>query len=377
MSNIFIILAGGINKRLKSKTPKPYIKINNKELIQYSIEAASAVKNINRIVIVYNIKHQKYLKDKKFNKYLKVKGGKTRAESSYNALKKIKKYKCKNILIHDAARANISNKLIEKIIKALENNNTAIPALHINDSIKKKIKKKISNVDRNNLYQIQTPQGFKFKEILKLNERSFDPTITDDASLYINKNKKINLINGDINNIKITSKKDLETLSKFKQKKIYYGIGFDVHRLVKNKKLFIGGINIPFHLGTLGHSDGDPVLHAIIDSILGACKMGDIGEKFSDKNKKYKNIRSTILLKNIINQIKIKKIYINNIDINIIIQKPKISKFKNKIVDSISKICEILPNQINIKGKTTEKLGLIGKEKAIACEVITSVAQYE
>ena len=139
MSNIFIILAGGINKRLKSKTPKPYIKINNKELIQYSIEAASAVKNINRIVIVYNIKHQKYLKDKKFNKYLKVKGGKTRAESSYNALKKIKKYKCKNILIHDAARANISNKLIEKIIKALENNNTAIPALHINDSIKKKI----------------------------------------------------------------------------------------------------------------------------------------------------------------------------------------------------------------------------------------------
>ena len=104
--------------------------------------------------------------------------------------------------------------------------------------------------------------------------------------------------------------------------------------------------------------------------------MGDIGEKFSDKNKKLKNIRSTILLKKIINQVKLKNYKINNIDINIIAQRPKISKFKNKMIQSISKICELSPNQINIKGKTTEKLGLIGKEKAIACEVITSVIKY-
>jgi len=85
-----------------------------------------------------------------------------------------------------------------------------------------------------------------------------------------------------------------------------YGIGFDVHRLVPKRKLYLGGVKIPFTLGTLGHSDGDPVLHAVTDSILGACNMGDIGEKFSDKNKKYKNIRSTILLKKIIDQIKLK-----------------------------------------------------------------------
>ena len=104
--------------------------------------------------------------------------------------------------------------------------------------------------------------------------------------------------------------------------------------------------------------------------------MGDIGEKFSDKNKKLKNIRSTILLKKIINQIKLKNYKINNIDINIIVQRPKISKFKNNMIQSISKICELSPNKINIKGKTSEKLGLIGKEKAIACEVITSVINY-
>ena len=146
--------------------------------------------------------------------------------------------------------------------------------------------------------------------------------------------------------------------------------------MVPNKRLYLGGVRIPFPLGTLGHSDGDPVLHALTDAILGASNMGDIGEKFSDKNKKYKNIRSTILLSKIINQIKKKKYTINNIDINIITEKPKIKKFKTKITNYIAKICEISPFQINIKGKTTEKLGVIGKEKAIACEVIASIIKY-
>jgi len=139
----------------------------------------------------------------------------------------------------------------------------------------------------------------------------------------------------------------------------------------------LGGIKIPFALGLQGHSDADPVLHALIDSLLGACKLGDIGKLFSNKNKKYKNIRSTILLKKVIELIKSKNFSINNIDINVIAQKPKIKKYSKKMIQTISKLCEINPNEINIKGKTTEKLGLIGKGKAIASEVITSVIKYD
>ena len=116
----------------------------------------------------------------------------------------------------------------------------------------------------------------------------------------INANKKLKLIKGEENNLKITTLKDLP------EKKIFHGIGFDVHRLVPGKKLYLGGIKLKSKLGTLGHSDGDPVLHAITDAILGACRMGDIGEKFSDKNKKYKGIRSTILLKKVIKDIRSK-----------------------------------------------------------------------
>ena len=377
MSNIFIILAGGINKRLNSKIPKPYIKINNKELLQYSIDAANSVKDINKILIIYNKKHLKFLKDKKFNKFIKIIGGKNRAESAYNALKKIKKYNCKNILIHDAARPNISTSLIKKTLLSLKKNRTAIPSIKINDSTKIKRKSSIENMDRNKLYITQTPQGFRFKDIYNLNLKFFDKNISDDSSLYIDNQKKINLIKGDEDNFKITSNNDLVLFRKIKKQKNNFGIGYDIHRLEFGRNLYLGGLLIPFHSGLKGHSDADPVLHAIIDSLLGACRLGDIGKLFSNKNKKYKNIRSTILLKKVIGLIKSKNFSINNIDINIIAQKPKINKYSKKMIQTISKLCEINPDQINIKGKTTEKLGLIGKGKAIASEVIASVIKYD
>ena len=154
-------------------------------------------------------------------------------------------------------------------------------------------------------------------------------------------------------------------------------IDCDIHRLTKLKKLYLGGLKIPAAHGLEGHSDADPVLHALIDALLGACRLGDIGKLFSNKNKKYKNIRSTLLLKKVINLIKSKNFLINNIDINVITQEPKIKKYSKEMIYTISKICGINISQINIKGKTAEKFGLIGKGKAIASEVIASVNKHD
>ena len=197
----------------------------------------------------------------------------------------------------------------------------------------------------------------------------------DDLSL-LRTFKKVKYINGEKNNFKITYKHDLEMLKNYINKKIRMGIGFDVHRLVPNRKLYLGGLKIKSKLGTLGHSDGDPILHAITDAILGACGLGDIGQKFSDKNIKFKNIRSTILLKDVVKQSRSIGYFINNLDINVIAQYPKIKKLKSKMILNISKLCKISKDKINIKGKTTEKLGVIGKEKAIASEVIVSMIKY-
>ena len=188
---------------------------------------------------------------------------------------------------------------------------------------------------------------------------------------------KVKFIKGEKNNFKITDKSDFQNLKNIYRSKQSVGIGFDVHKLVPKRTLYLAGLKIKSSLGTLGHSDGDPVLHSITDAILGACNMGDIGQMFSDKSKKFKNIKSTILLNLVIESIKSKGYFINNMDINIILQTPKINNYKNKMINNIAKICEISKNQINIKGKTTEKLGVIGEEKAIACEVITSVIKYD
>ncbi len=370
MNNCFIILAAGESKRFNSKTPKPYHLYNGKPLIQHSIDKARLCKKINKIIIVVNKKHKKFIKNLKVKNIKIIEGGNTRAKSAFNSLQAIKKFNVSKVLIHDAARPNFSIKLIDKLFKELRFNQCVVPAIKVTDSVKLKNKIKIINLNRDNVYLTQTPQAFDYKALYKLQSNK-STKITDDANLFVSAGKKIKLVNGEINNKKITTNSDIKI-----NKSNNYGIGFDVHRLVPKRKLYLGGLKIPSNLGTLGHSDGDPVLHAISDSILGACKMGDIGEKFSDKNKKYKNIRSSILLSKLIKKIK-KNYLINNVDINIITQTPKIQKYKNKMIKSIAKLCKISVSQINIKGKTTEKLGVIGKEKAIACEAITSVIKYD
>ena len=378
MSLFLIVLAAGDGIRLKSKTPKAFNKVNNKTLLEYSLDTFKNFPEIKKTVIVYNKKNKQYLSKLKLKNTLKIIGGKTRQQSTFNALKKIKKMNCNKVLIHDSARPNPSIKLIKRIIYSLKKNDAVIPVIKINDATK--ISKKnivIGNLNRDNLKLAQTPQGFTFEKLYQKHYENINEAFDDDSALFTKDNEKIFTVNGDKNNLKITDEGDLNNFKALKKGKIYYGLGFDIHKLVKGKKLYLGGINIPFPLGLKGHSDGDPVLHALIDSLLGACRLGDIGKLFSDKNKKYRNIRSTKLLKNVIGLIKSKNFSINNIDINIIAEKPKIKKYAKKISNVISKICKIETNQINIKGKTTEKLGIIGKEKAIASEVITSVTKHD
>jgi 2-C-methyl-D-erythritol 4-phosphate cytidylyltransferase/2-C-methyl-D-erythritol 2,4-cyclodiphosphate synthase len=381
MSFCLILLAAGDSRRFKSNLPKPYQKIGVKTLLEIIIEKTSKIKEIRDTVIVYNKKHLNLLKKLKLRNTKLISGGPTRQSSTENALKYLnKKNSTSKVLIHDAARPNFSVSLLKKIIKQMKKNRAVVPVINIQDAIKQKHysgkHEYIIGKNRDDFFLTQTPQSFYLSEIYKMHKNNKDKYRDDDISLLMDLNK-VKFIEGEKNNFKITDKLDLENLKNMYMSKVNFGIGFDVHRLVPKRKLFLAGLKINSKLGTLGHSDGDPVLHSITDAILGACKLGDIGQLFSDKNKKYKNIRSTILLKKVMDLINSKGYYIKNLDINIITQTPKIKKYKNKMIESISSLCKISKDQINIKGKTTEKLGVIGKEKAIACEVITSIINYD
>ncbi len=381
MSFCLIILAGGNSHRFRSNIGKPYQKIAGKSLIEINVDKARQFKQIKKIIIVYNKKDSNRVKSLKLKKVKLIIGGKNRQQSAYNALKYLNNTKgISKVLIHDVARPNFSLKLFGSIIKNMKNARAIVPKIDIHDAIKQKIDSSLNEYilgkNKDNLFLTQTPQAFIFKEIYQLHKLNFKKYKDDDISLYMNLNK-VKFIDGEKNNFKITDRSDFENLKNLYRSNQSVGIGFDVHRLVPKRKLYLAGLEIKSSLGTLGHSDGDPILHSITDAILGACKMGDIGQMFSDKSKKFKNIRSTILLQKVIKKIKANGFFINNIDINIITQTPKIKKFKNKMINNIAKLCEISNKRINIKGKTTEKLGVIGKEKAIACEVITSVIKYD
>ncbi len=381
MSFCLVILAGGNSHRFGSNIGKPYQKLGGKSLIEINVIKAIKFKAIKQIILVYNKKDSKKVKSLKLKNVKLISGGKSRRESTFNALKYLNKQKDVNkVLIHDVARPNFSLKLFSSILKNMKSARAVIPKIKVQDAIKQIIdsskEEYIVGKKRDNLFLTQTPQAFNLKEIYHLHKTNSGKYKDDDVSLYMDLNK-VKFIEGEKNNFKITDREDFETLKNIYKCKQTVGIGFDVHRLVPKRKLYLAGLKIKSKLGTLGHSDGDPILHSITDAILGACKMGDIGQMFSDKSKKFKNIRSTILLSKVIEQIKSKGYYINNIDINIITQTPKIKNYKKKMIENIAKLCEISINQINIKGKTTEKLGVVGKEKAIACEVITSVIKYD
>jgi len=369
MNNYFIILGAGKGLRFSQKKPKQYFKYKNKILIHHSIDRALKSKLFKKIVVVTSKEHKK-----KFNKYNKnqlifVDGGKERKDSSLNALKKIKRFNPKNVLIHDAARPNFSIKLLKNLVTKLKKNIAVIPVIKSRDSIKYENQSNYINLDKKKVYLTQTPQAFRFKNLynLSINQKN---NIDDEATLFLNNNIKLKFISGETHNNKITYSEDINI------PKTYFGIGFDIHRLIKNKKLYLGGVKIPFHSGLKGHSDGDVILHAIIDAILGAKRKKDIGTYFPN-TKKFKNIRSPKMLKPIIDKLNKSNFYINNLDINLICEQPKVSKYREKIINSISKLIGLNKDKINLKGKTVEKLGIIGKEKAIASEVIISITNYD
>ena len=368
MNNYFIILASGQSKRFNSIKPKQFIKYKNKALFEHSIDKALKSKLFKKIVLVTNDKKQ--IKKKYSKNVLIIKGGKERSDSSLMGLKFIKKFKPNNVLIHDAARPNFTIKLLKNLINSLKKHKASIPTISSKDSIKYMVKNQLFNLNRKSTYLTQTPQAFRFKDIYDLSIKQ-NNKVQDEATLFIENNLKIKFINGEKLNNKITFKEDIQST------KTFFGIGFDIHKLIKNKKLYLGGIRIPFHSGLKGHSDGDVILHSIIDALLGAMRKKDIGTFFPDNKNKFKNIRSTKMLKSILEILKKNNFYINNLDINLICEQPKVSKFRNKIINSISDLLNLDKNLINLKGKTVEKLGLIGKEKAIACEVIISIIKYD
>ncbi len=377
--NIVIILACGQSKRLKSKSPKQYIEFFEDIILNHTIKIFLKNNEIDHILLVLNKKHKKF-----FNKIIQDKkisytyGGDSRQKSVFYGLKYIKRFKPTNVLIHDANRPFTNTKLISEILKKLRKFKAVIPRIKIQDTIKKVENNKITHLNRDKIFALQTPQGFKFKELLKKHINANGENFTDDSSLFDDTGKIITYIYGNNENIKITDKSDLKLAEKLyysKNKSNFIGLGIDFHRFNNKKgKLILCGVKIPFHKTLIAHSDGDLGYHAISDGILGAISEGDIGIHFPDTSKKNKNLNSAKILKYTYELMK-KKINrdIKNIDLTFIGEEPKFSKYQKKMKVNISKLLNLDLNQINIKATTTEKMGPLGNKEGLGAFALVNI----
>lgn len=375
-----ILAAGGSGTRMMASRNKLFLNIDGQSVLMRSIRLFEGF--IDAMTIVYRKPDLDAIRDNAAKACVTfpitfTEGGATRQESVLNGLRNLPADPADIVLIHDAARCMTPPEVISEVIascKATGSGVAGIPAVNTmkyadeNHHITR-------TIDRNGLYEIQTPQGFLYGELLKayLDAEKNHCTATDDASLMELSGKQIVLTRGSRMNIKITEKEDLSIASSFlkPQLPLYrIGSGYDVHKLVQGRKLILCGVEIPHTLGLLGHSDADVALHALMDAMLGALSLGDIGKHFPDSSPTYKDISSLTLLKEVYEKVCRNGYVLENADVTIAAQRPKISSFIPEMIHKISDLLAVKPDQVSIKATTTEKLGFEGREEGISAQAV-------
>ncbi len=292
-------------------------------------------------------------------KTLVILGGDTRTKSVYNALKASSG---DIVLIHDGARPFVSQEIINDCISSVKNYQSGVACTPLTDTLAVEENGEIIRTERANRYLVQTPQGFYLKDILWAYEQIEENEVfSDDSGVYSKYIKPAKISLGSPENLKLTYKSDFKS-------DLLVGTGFDLHRLVENRKLILGGIEIPHVKGLLGHSDADVLTHAIMDALLSALSLGDIGKHFKDTDPQWKNISSIYLLKKVLEMIRAKGYGVKNVSAVIMAQKPKLSTFTDEISTNLAKVIHIDKNRVGITCTTLEGIGIVGREEGIATQ---------
>ena len=370
MSDVtLIILCAGNSSRFEHKAKKQWLRVKNTPLWLDVTKKLASYSDFQKIIITSHKNEISYMKNFSDDYYF-VEGGNTRQESIINSLKEVN---TTYVMISDVARSCIPKSII---IDLLENRNYAdciVPILNISDTV-------IFNedtIDRDKVKLIQTPQ-LSNTEILK-NSLKTDIEHTDDSSAIKAINGTIKYIQGSIESKKLTFGNEIYDLPCLESpsNNFFTGTGFDIHQFEDNKEMYLGGIKLPTTYGFKAHSDGDVLIHSIIDALLGAAGAGDIGEFFPDTDEQYKGIDSKVLLEKIVEFIYNVGYEIVNIDLTIIAQKPKINPYKHEIKSSIAKLLGIEKPFVNIKATTAEKMGFIGRSEGVAVQSIATLKYYD
>jgi 2-C-methyl-D-erythritol 4-phosphate cytidylyltransferase / 2-C-methyl-D-erythritol 2,4-cyclodiphosphate synthase len=385
-----IIPAAGSGSRMGLDHPKQYHLLAGVPILVHTVRVFASASCIDRIVVVVpadrvestaTLMTEYDLADGT----LQVIGGGRRRQDSVKAGLDALNDDVDIVLVHDGARPLLSNTLISRCCDAAVQYGAAIAAVPVKDTLKKggPDGRILHTVDREDLWQAQTPQAASLRLLLGAYDAAGDRDATDEASLLELAGIAVHLVEGSETNIKITRPDDLIIAEKIMHEKrndisggsIRIGHGYDAHQFAYERDLVLGGVTIPFEMGLAGHSDADVLTHALCDAILGGLGAGDIGSHFPDSDQKFSNIYSVKLLEKVVDIAGSRGFVLSNADITVVCQEPKLAPFIQKMRDILSKACGVAKDRINVKATTTEKMGFTGRMEGISCHAVVLLEQ--
>lgn len=375
-----LILAGGSGSRFGSERPKQYLPLAGIAVLRRAANAFVDHSAVDHVRVVLR-SDDRDLYDAMFADaplMPPVDGGATRQESARRGLESLRDLQPDKVLIHDGARPFADEALIGRVIDALDRYPAVVPALPVNDTIKHAAEDGAtisSTMDRSSLRRAQTPQGFRFSEILVAHKAAEGAELTDDSMVAERAGLPVALVMGSESNLKITTQEDMAQAERVLGGGLItrIGTGFDVHRFGPGDHVILGGITIAHDFGLEGHSDADAALHAITDALLGAIGNGDIGSHFPPSDEQWRGADSAAFLRHAAALVTARGGMIDNVDVTLICEAPKIGPHREVMRGRIAEILGISLSGVSVKATTTEGLGFTGRREGIAAQAVAAI----
>lgn len=379
MKTCAIIVAAGSSSRMGGGKAKILEHVYGKAVIEWTMRAFDNAESISECILVCREAEMPQLETLLHGKLKKpfrlVRGGDTRQRSVENGIRAAQN--CMYLAIHDGARPLVTPGLIDRVCLDAWRYGASAAAVPVKDTCKVIDAQGMvrETPSRATLMAVQTPQVFRREMYLSAMEtaKKNGHDFTDDCQLFEQAGQAVHLVQGDYRNLKITTAEDLLSANAYLAEgagKMRIGYGYDVHRLVADKRLVLGGVEIPFEAGLLGHSDADVLCHAVSDALLGAAALGDIGKLFPDTDAKYKGADSLMLLGEVCRRLREAGFEIENIDATVAAQRPKLMPHIVKMRENLARVCEIEFSQISVKATTEEGLGFTGREEGMSASAV-------
>ncbi|MBU6508353.1 MAG: bifunctional 2-C-methyl-D-erythritol 4-phosphate cytidylyltransferase/2-C-methyl-D-erythritol 2,4-cyclodiphosphate synthase [Alphaproteobacteria bacterium] len=378
-SCIALVVAAGRGTRLGAELPKQYLSVAGQPLLRHSLMTLAAHPRIDRVRVVYNPDDTAHYARASAGLDLlpPVAGGAARQDSVRLGLESLAELAPERVLIHDGARPFLDHGTIDRVLAALVDAPAAVPALKLADTIKRADDSRVlETIDRTQLWRAQTPQGFRYREILAAHRAAKGMDLPDDAAVAEHAGLTVRLVAGSENNVKVTTPEDLARAERWAAARlgdVRTGQGFDVHAFGPGDHVWLCGIKVPHSHGLVGHSDSDCGLHALTDAILGALGAGDIGVHFPPSDPQWRGAPSHRFVRHAADLVAQAGGSIAHVDVTLICESPKVGPHRAAMVARIAEILGLDLKRVSVKATTTERLGFTGRGEGIAAQAVATL----